>query len=71
MKHADYNNGFIAHNVEERLGLPCGSVAIASESEDGPLYALVEFNGRGNGQTVVAVTEQDQRYGLTYEEITK
>lgn len=57
MEHVDYKNGYIAHNVEERLNLPCGSVAVFSDGE--ALHALAEFDGPNQGQTEVEVVASD------------
>lgn len=64
MIHKDYENGFINHNIEARLGVPCGSVSVvADESYPVGYYALVELDGRGNGQTEVEVLPADTVYG--------
>lgn len=57
MEHKDYGNGYIAHNIEDRLNLPCGSVAVFSDGEQ--VFALAEFDGPNQGQTEVEVVKSD------------
>jgi hypothetical protein len=59
MTHYDYDNGYIKHNIEKRLGLQCGSVHVWTDMQGNVLAAI----GRGECQVPVDVTPSDLIYG--------
>lgn len=65
MKHENYENGFIAHNMEDELSLPCGRVTICSDKETVYYEELNEDGNSYNPPRAGVVPAHRLAYGAT------